>query len=83
MGRKIALHVATKVTVVKRQLDKARGLHNIEGPQGSLDTVAGIRAKGEVGVQRDSQDFRSSVQWGHLVANSHIRMETRTGGYPR
>ena len=33
------------------------------------------RGEGEVGVQSDTQDFRSSVQWVHHVADSHLRVE--------
>ena len=31
-----------------------------------------MRAKGEVGVQSDVQDFRGFVQRGHLVTDSHL-----------
>ena len=50
--------------------------HNIEGPRGPLDIVAGMLAEGEVGVQRDTQDFRCPVQRSHCVANSHLRVES-------
>ena len=33
-----------------------------------------MRAKGEVDVQHDTQDFRSSVQRSHSVINSHLRV---------
>ena len=39
----------------------SKGFHDIEDPRGPLDTIAGVRAEGEVGVQRDTQDFRGSV----------------------
>ena len=49
--------------------------HDVEDPRGTLDTVEGVRAEGEVGVQRDSHDFRGSVQWGHLVTELHLWVE--------
>ena len=33
-------------------------------------------AEGEVGVQRDTQDFRGPVQQSHCVADSHLRVES-------
>ena len=50
------------------------GFHDVQSPWGPLNTIASIGVKGEVGVQQDSQDFRGSVQWGHCVANSHLRV---------
>ena len=35
-----------------------------------------MRAQGEVGVQRDTQDFKGSVQRSHCVADSHLRVES-------
>ena len=51
-----------------------RGLHDVEVPWVTLDTVAGVRDEAEVGVQRDSKDFRDLVQRCHLVTNSHLRV---------
>ena len=34
-----------------------------------------MRAKGKVGVQHDFQDFRGSVQRGHLVSDLHFWVE--------
>ena len=39
----------------------SQGFHDFKGSRGMLDTVAGVRAEGEVGIQRDSQDFRCTV----------------------
>ena len=75
MGRMMTLYVATKVSVMKPRLDTASGFHDVKGPQGTLDTVAGMRAKGEVGVHREPQDLRGSVQWGHLVSDMHLWVE--------
>ena len=68
----MALYVATNVSVVKPQL----GFHDIEGPRGTLDTIASVRAKGEVGVQRDTQGFRGPVQRSHCITDSHLRVES-------
>ena len=38
----------------------SKGFHDV---MGMLDTVTGMRAKGEVCVQLESQDFRSFVHW--------------------
>ena len=62
------------VQVCKRHLREPDGSAIIE--DGALDTVAGAWAEGEVGVHRDTQDFRGSVQRGHHVADWHLR------GYP-
>ena len=35
-----------------------------------------MRAKGEVGVQLDTQDFKGSVQRSHRITNSHLRVES-------
>ena len=35
-----------------------------------------MRDEGEVGVQRDTQDFRGPVQRSHCVADSHLRLES-------
>ena len=48
-------------------------------PQSPLDTIAGVRAEGEVGVHRDTQDFRGSVQRNHRVTNWHLRVECGPG----
>ena len=48
----------------------------VRDPRSSLNTVASVRPEGEVGVQRDTQDLRGSVQQGHRVANSHLRVES-------
>ena len=53
----------------------SEGFHNFKGPRGTLDTVASVMAEGEVGVQRDSQDFRGSVQRGHLISDMHLWVE--------
>ena len=45
--------------------------HNAEGPRSSLDKIASMRAEGEVGIQRDAQDFKGSVLRGHLVADGY------------
>ena len=59
----------------------SKSFHNAEGPRSSLDTIAGVRAEGEVGIQRDTQDFRGSLLKGRLFANSHL-CGAKTGGYP-
>ena len=45
----------------------SKGFHIDEAPRSSLDTIAGVRAEGEVGIQRDDQDFKPSVLRGYLV----------------
>ena len=42
-------------------------------------TVASVRAEGELDVQRDTQDFRSSVKQGDCIADSHLRVEPGDG----
>ena len=42
----------------------------------ALDTIAGVRAEGEVGIQCGTQDFTGSVQRNHCVADSHLRVES-------
>ena len=41
-----------------------------------------MRAESEVGVQRDTQDFRGSVQWDNHVADSHLKVESGSTGPP-
>ena len=50
----------------------SKGFQGVEGPRCSLDTVTGMRDKGDVGFQRDNQYFRGSVQRGHLVSDFHL-----------
>ena len=40
-----------------------------------MNQVGCTMAKGEVCVQRDSQDFRGSTQRGHLVSDTHLWVE--------
>ena len=49
------------------------GFHDIESPRSPLDTIAVVRAEGEVGVQRHTQNFRGSVQRSHSIA-TFVRM---------
>ena len=67
----MALYVATKVSVVEPQLYLPRLFMTLRAFEARL-TVAGMRAKSEVGVQGDTQDFRGSFQWGHLVSETHL-----------
>ena len=39
-----------------------------------------MSTNGVVSVQRDTQDFRSSVQWNHPIIDSHLRMEPELVG---
>ena len=39
-----------------------------------------MRAEGEVGTQRDNQDFRGYGQWGHRITVSHMRVEPKLVG---
>ena len=41
----------------------------------SFYTMTGMRAKGEVGVQRDRQDLIGSVQRGNLIPDLHLWVE--------
>ena len=50
--------------------------YDIEGPRSLPDTIVGMRAEGQVGVQRDTQGFRGSVQLSHWVADLHLRVES-------
>ena len=50
--------------------------HDIEGPRVPLDTVASVRAEGEVGVQRGTQEFWGPVQRIYCVTDSHLRVES-------
>ena len=59
---------------MKPQFDPARAFMMF--CSGSLlNAITCMRAEGEVGVQRDTQDFRGSLQWCHQVANRHLRVE--------
>ena len=40
----------------------------------------GMRAEGEVGVQRDTQDFTSSVQQSHHITDSNLGVESALVG---
>ena len=72
----MALYVATKVSIMKPQLDPARAFMTLKSPRSPFYTIVGVRAKGEVGAQSDTQDFRGSVQRSHRVTNSHLRVKT-------
>ena len=76
MERMMALYVASKVSVVKPQFDTARAFMTLR----ALDAIAGMRAECEVGVQRDTQNFRGSVQLTHHITNSHFRVESGLAG---
>ena len=41
---------------------------------GSLDTTEGVKAEGEVGVQRDAQDFRDSIMGIILIFRDAYRI---------
>ena len=69
MGRTMALYMATKVSVVQPQLDPAKAFMTLRA---LVTRLTQSRAKSEAAVQRDTQDFMGSVQWGHLVSNSHL-----------
>ena len=45
---------------------------NVESSRSSLDTIAGVRAEGEVGIQRKALDFRTLLKG---VTDSHLRVE--------
>ena len=73
--------MATKVSVVKPQFDPARAFdHDVKSTGSPLETIAGVRAEVEVGVPRDTQYFRCSVQWGHHVTDSHLRVDSGLDG---
>ena len=63
-GRTIALYVATRVSVVKPLLDPSKAFLTLKALLARSATIAGLRAKGVVGVQRDAQDFKGSHLWG-------------------
>ena len=65
----MALYVATRVSV------QAKAFMTLRALLGSIDKIARMRGKDEMGVQRDSQDFRSSIQRGHHVTDSHLWVE--------
>ena len=59
---------------MKPQLDPARALMTLRAL--NVDTVASVRAEREVGVQRNTQDFRGSVvQRGLRVVDSYLRVK--------
>ena len=62
----------TRVSVEKPQIESAKAFMTLRAPRGSLETIAGMRGEGEMGVQRDAHDFRDSVQRVFLVTNSHL-----------
>ena len=65
----MALQVTTKVSVVKPQFDSARAIMTLKSPRSPLDTIACVRAEGEVGVQRDTQDFSGSHLFNRATAS--------------
>ena len=74
----------TKVSVMKPQFDPARAfMMTLRAPQGSLDTIACVRAVGEVCVQLDTLDFWGSVQRVPPLLRLAIVGGARTGGYRR
>ena len=82
----MALHIPTNFSVEKPHFGPAEAfIAYIKGPRSSLDTIVGVRAEGEWGIQRNAQDFRGSVQRGHLVADSDLwnLSAARTGEYPK
>ena len=72
MGRTIDIYVATEVSVVKPQLDPAKAFMTLRAISRLTRHNRGGGAEGGVGIQRDFQDFKGSVQRGHLVTDSHL-----------
>ena len=70
--------MATKVLVVKLQFNPARAFMTSR----ALYTIVSERSENEVGVQRDTRAFRGSVQRGHCVSDSHLRVEPGVVGIP-
>ena len=77
--------MATRVLVVKSQLNPATAFMTLRALEvcSAQSLLASVRAEGEVGVQRDTLDFRGSVQRGHRVANSHLKVESGLVGVLR
>ena len=55
----------------KKQLNPAKAFMTLGAPRGFLDTIVGMRAEGELGIQRDAHDFRNSLFRG--TTSSRIR----------
>ena len=77
--------MASRVSVVKHQLDPGRAFKTLRALyRSSFDTIAGVRAEGEVAVLRDAQDFRGSVQEAQVPRLRFTLVgEVRTGWYRR
>ena len=68
----MALYMATRVSVVKPQLDTANPFLTLRALEARSTLSRGMRAEDEMGVQRDTQDFRGSVHRTHCIANSGL-----------
>ena len=73
----MALYVASQVLVVKPQVDRATVFMMLRALVAHLIQLqSGVKAEGEMGLQSDGQNFRGSLQRGHLVFNLHLWVET-------
>ena len=68
--------MATDVSVVKSQLNSVKAFMTLKALEACSTQSRGVRDKGEVGVQRDTQDLGGSVQRSHCVADSHLWVES-------
>ena len=59
------------------------GFHDVKSPRIPLDTIAVVRAKGEVGVQSGTLDFRDPVQRDHRQHRFALEGGVGTGGCQR
>ena len=64
--------MSTNASVMKPYIDSSRGLSWIWGPSRFARHNHGLMPECEVGVQRNTRDFKGSVQTGYHVSDSHL-----------